>query len=296
MTTFHFCPVGAPKCPYPRRGAGANQARGGSRGPGAGGWGGAAPARGESRGPVPVSRRPGAESRGDAGEESLALPGRVPGGRQCDRLGDAHGACEFSPRSGAAARAVRRWRVDEHRARGLARATRAEGERRPRDRRRGSGSCAGAGTSISGGASSSRSWASAGSSCSATGGRSARYGIERVLIAYDADEAGDRGAEHVAEELARMEIECYRVHFPRGMDANAYPLAHAPASESLAGLLRGATWLGRPSPLVQSAPVETAVGAASSFSRCSSSCRARSGRLSGAERAGVRAHRRAPRR
>jgi len=75
------------------------------------------------------------------------------------------------------------------------------------------------------------------------------YGTERVLIAYDADEAGERAAERVADELVRMGIECYRVHFPRGMDANAYALAHTPASESLAGLLRGATWLGRPAPL-----------------------------------------------
>jgi DNA primase catalytic core len=87
------------------------------------------------------------------------------------------------------------------------------------------------------------------------------YGTERVLIAYDADEAGERAAERVADELTRMGIECYRVNFPRGLDANAYALTHTPASESLAGLLRGATWLGRPAPLVQSASVERASGA-----------------------------------
>lgn len=97
------------------------------------------------------------------------------------------------------------------------------------------------------------------------------YGTERVLIAYDADEAGERAAERVADELTRMGIECYRVHFPRGLDANAYALAHAPASESLAGLLRGATWLGRPAPLVQSAAVERASGAAAASSSSSSS-------------------------
>ena len=95
------------------------------------------------------------------------------------------------------------------------------------------------------------------------------YGTERVLIAYDADEAGERAAERVADELTRMGIECYRVHFPRGMDANAYALANAPASESLAGLLRGATWLGRPAPLVQSAPGERASGAAAAASSSS---------------------------
>jgi DNA primase catalytic core len=79
------------------------------------------------------------------------------------------------------------------------------------------------------------------------------YGTERVLVAYDADEAGDRGAEHVADELTRMGIECYRVQFPRGLDANAYALAeatNAPASESLGVVLRGATWLGRGAPLI----------------------------------------------
>ena len=75
-------------------------------------------------------------------------------------------------------------------------------------------------------------------------------GTERVLVAYDRDEAGDRAAERVAEDLLRMGIECYRVHFPRGMDANAYALAHPPASESLGALLQSATWLGRSAPIV----------------------------------------------
>lgn len=77
-----------------------------------------------------------------------------------------------------------------------------------------------------------------------------KYGTERVLIAYDGDEAGERGAERVAAELVAMGIECYRVHFPRGLDANAYALAHPPAGESLGVLLRGATWLGRGAPIV----------------------------------------------
>ncbi|HEX3868174.1 MAG TPA: toprim domain-containing protein, partial [Gemmatimonadaceae bacterium] len=84
------------------------------------------------------------------------------------------------------------------------------------------------------------------------------YGTQRVLVAYDADEAGDRAAEHVADELTRMGIECYRVHFPRGLDANAYALAeaaNATPNESLGVVLRAATWLGRGAPIV--APSET---------------------------------------
>jgi DNA primase catalytic core len=80
------------------------------------------------------------------------------------------------------------------------------------------------------------------------------YGTERLLVAYDADEAGEHAAERVAEELVRMRIGCYRVHFPRGMDASAYAVANAPASESLGALLRSATWLGRSAPVV---PVTT---------------------------------------
>ena len=89
-----------------------------------------------------------------------------------------------------------------------------------------------------------------------------RYGTERVLVAYDADAAGDRAAEQVAEELTRMGIECYRVHFPRGLDANAYALTNAPASESLGALLRGATWLGRGAPVIAAAPVISSLAAA----------------------------------
>jgi len=48
------------------------------------------------------------------------------------------------------------------------------------------------------------------------------YGISHVLIAYDRDEAGDRAAAAVAERLMKEGIECFRVRFPRGLDANAY--------------------------------------------------------------------------
>jgi DNA primase len=54
-----------------------------------------------------------------------------------------------------------------------------------------------------------------------------RYGIKRVLIAYDRDEAGDRAAQALAEQLSATGIKCWRIEFPKGMDANEYALKTA---------------------------------------------------------------------
>ena len=51
-----------------------------------------------------------------------------------------------------------------------------------------------------------------------------QYGTERVLIAYDRDDAGERAAERLSEKLLSEGIDCYRIHFPQGMDANDYAL------------------------------------------------------------------------
>jgi hypothetical protein len=42
-----------------------------------------------------------------------------------------------------------------------------------------------------------------------------------------------------------MGIECFRVQFPKGMDANEYALKVTPAARSLGVLLNKATWLGK---------------------------------------------------
>jgi DNA primase len=52
-----------------------------------------------------------------------------------------------------------------------------------------------------------------------------RHGIGRVLIAYDRDEAGNKAAAELAEALMAEGFECFRVLFPKGMDANEYALA-----------------------------------------------------------------------
>jgi DNA primase catalytic core len=70
------------------------------------------------------------------------------------------------------------------------------------------------------------------------------HGVRNVLIAYDHDEAGDRGAAKLAERLAAAGIGCWRVRFPQGMDANAYALKVTPAAKSLGLLLRQSVWMG----------------------------------------------------
>ncbi|MBK6520197.1 MAG: toprim domain-containing protein [Polyangiaceae bacterium] len=68
----------------------------------------------------------------------------------------------------------------------------------------------------------------------------ATAGAELVQIAFDRDEAGDRGAEKVAERLAERGIGSARVEFPKGMDANAYAQKVGPATQSLGLVLRQA--------------------------------------------------------
>ena len=79
-----------------------------------------------------------------------------------------------------------------------------------------------------------------------------RHGTERVYIAYDRDEAGDRAAAKLAEELMGMGLECFRVQFPKGQDANEYARMTQPATKALGVLLTGAAWMGKgPRPAVR---------------------------------------------
>jgi DNA primase catalytic core len=86
------------------------------------------------------------------------------------------------------------------------------------------------------------------------------HAVERVLIAYDRDAAGDRAAVKLAERLQGEGVECFRVLFPAGMDANAVITSVEDPAGALAELLRSATWLGpgravpRPAQRVESDP------------------------------------------
>ena len=67
---------------------------------------------------------------------------------------------------------------------------------------------------------------------------------EKVHFAYDNDAAGNRAAERDTSRLQSVGIECFRIKFPHGMDANEYALKVTPASKSLQILINGAAWVG----------------------------------------------------
>lgn len=64
--------------------------------------------------------------------------------------------------------------------------------------------------------------------------------VKVVYIAYDRDDAGDNAAEKLAGMLAEHGIMCYRVIFPKGMDANDFLVASGNPKKSLDLLLEQA--------------------------------------------------------
>ena len=75
-----------------------------------------------------------------------------------------------------------------------------------------------------------------------------RYKTERVLIAYDRDEAGNTAAEKLAKQLNQRGIDCFRINFPKNMDAAEYALRMTPANKSLGLVIRSAEWIGSGQP------------------------------------------------
>lgn len=70
------------------------------------------------------------------------------------------------------------------------------------------------------------------------------HAVERVLIAYDRDPAGDKAADALAGTLMAEGMECFRIVFPRGADANAFACEAGSATEALARVIRAAQWMG----------------------------------------------------
>src|SRR5208283_2712707 len=96
--------------------------------------------------------------------------------------------------------------------------------------------------------------------------------VQRVRIAYDADDAGERAAQRDTERFQKHGIEVFRVKFPHGMDANEYACKVKPADKSLALLMNSAAWQGAgtrppeppPQPIVEThAPAPSLLLAAS---------------------------------
>ena len=75
-----------------------------------------------------------------------------------------------------------------------------------------------------------------------------KHGVERVWIAYDRDEAGEKASLSLAEELLAMGIECFRVLFPHNMDVNEYARKTTRATKLLELCINKAQWLGKGKP------------------------------------------------
>jgi DNA primase len=84
------------------------------------------------------------------------------------------------------------------------------------------------------------------------------HGTQRILIAYDRDEAGDRAAEKLAPQLIAAGIDPYRIQFPKGMDANEYALKVTPVAKSLGLVIRKAEWLGKGEAPARASPLMAA--------------------------------------
>jgi DNA primase len=78
-------------------------------------------------------------------------------------------------------------------------------------------------------------------------------GVGRVLIAFDRDEAGERGAATLADRLGAEAVECFRVLFPAGQDANSFATSVEEPAGALAQLLREAVWIGAGEPAARPA-------------------------------------------
>lgn len=72
-----------------------------------------------------------------------------------------------------------------------------------------------------------------------------KYGVRRVFIAYDRDNAGDSAGGKLAQKLIAEGFECFRIQFPRGMDANEYASKAKPPEKHLETVIRNAIWMGK---------------------------------------------------
>lgn len=69
-------------------------------------------------------------------------------------------------------------------------------------------------------------------------------GFCRVVLAFDADEAGDCAAQELAPRLDAQGLEVQRLRLPAGHDVNSYALASSDPARSLREALSNAAWMG----------------------------------------------------
>lgn len=75
----------------------------------------------------------------------------------------------------------------------------------------------------------------------------------RVLLAFDADEAGERAARRLAGQLLERGVEVFRVGLPTGSDINDVVRAAKQPTDELGRLLRRAAWMGTGTPPARNA-------------------------------------------
>lgn len=71
------------------------------------------------------------------------------------------------------------------------------------------------------------------------------HGIGRVLIGFRRDEDGETAAKRTAEDLMGAGVECFRLTFPHGLDANDFVRSSANPTDAIHDTLRGAVWMGK---------------------------------------------------
>jgi DNA primase len=72
----------------------------------------------------------------------------------------------------------------------------------------------------------------------------AEHRVRRALIAFDRDDAGDKAARELAAGLSARGVECFRVEFPAGADANDVAVASKDPAGALGRAIRSAAWMG----------------------------------------------------
>ena len=68
-------------------------------------------------------------------------------------------------------------------------------------------------------------------------------GVRRVLLAFDADPAGDKAAVKLSAQMIAEGMEVFRVEFPKGFDANDVAVQSTEPADALGRLLRRASWM-----------------------------------------------------